>query len=40
VSLIRGDRGAFEVRVDGKLVFSKLQERRFPETDEILSALA
>jgi selT/selW/selH-like putative selenoprotein len=39
VELIRGDRGAFEVRVDGELVFSKLNERRFPETEEILASL-
>lgn len=39
MELIRGDRGAFEVRVDGKLVFSKLDERRFPDTAEILAAL-
>jgi selenoprotein W-related protein len=28
--------GAFEIRVDGKLVFSKLQTRRFPEVDEAI----
>jgi selT/selW/selH-like putative selenoprotein len=39
VELVRGDRGAFEVRLDGELIFSKLDTRRFPETEEILAAL-
>jgi len=37
VDLIKGDRGAFEVKVNGKLVFSKLSEGRFPEEDEVFS---
>jgi selT/selW/selH-like putative selenoprotein len=39
VRLLKGARGAFEVRLDGSLIFSKLQEGRFPDTAEILSAL-
>jgi selT/selW/selH-like putative selenoprotein len=35
-SLHVGAVGAFEVFVDGVLVFSKLRENRFPATDEIL----
>lgn len=35
VTLIRGSRGAFEVELDGQLVFSKLKEGRFPTHDEI-----
>ena len=31
--------GCFEVTVDGKLVFSKLKEGRFPENAEILASL-
>jgi len=31
-----GAKGAFEVLVDGKLVFSKLKENRFPEPYEIV----
>ena len=27
--------GRFEVTIDGELVFSKLQEKRFPEYEEI-----
>ena len=31
--------GAFEIRVDGELVFSKLRTGRFPDDDEILAIL-
>jgi selT/selW/selH-like putative selenoprotein len=31
-----GAKGAFEVLVDGRLVFSKLKENRFPDPSEIL----
>ena len=37
VKLKPGDRGAFEVLVNGQLIFSKLQEDRFPEHEEIIS---
>ena len=30
-----GTTGSFEVKIDGKLVFSKLQEDRFPTDAEI-----
>jgi selT/selW/selH-like putative selenoprotein len=39
-TLIEGGGGAFEVRVDGKLVFSKFKTFRFPENDEIFDAIA
>ncbi|UCC81779.1 MAG: Rdx family protein [Gemmatimonadota bacterium] len=39
VELIKGGGGAFEVCLDGKLVFSKLSAGRFPETEEILEIL-
>ena len=39
-TLIEGSGGAFEVRVDGKLVFSKLKTFRFPENDEIFDAIS
>jgi selT/selW/selH-like putative selenoprotein len=32
--------GAFEVTVDGKLLFSKLKLHRFPDEGEILRILA
>jgi selenoprotein W-related protein len=31
--------GRFEVSIDGKLVFSKLKEKRFPKPEEILEQL-
>ena len=37
--LIPGSDGAFEVSVDGKLIFSKLQSGKFPEPGEILRLL-
>jgi len=38
-TLTPGSGGEFEVSVDDRLVFSKKQERRFPELDEVLSQL-
>ncbi len=37
--LIKGDNGVFDVVADGKLIFSKHKEGRFPEDAEILTAL-
>lgn len=34
-SLVPSDRGRFEVSLDGELVFSKLQEGRFPNDGEV-----
>jgi selT/selW/selH-like putative selenoprotein len=34
-----GKVGQFDVIVDGKLIFSKHNENRFPEDDEVLRAL-
>ena len=39
LKLIPGAGGAFEVEVDGKLVFSKKKTGRFPEYEEIAKAL-
>jgi selenoprotein W-related protein len=36
---VEGGGGIFDVKVDGKLVFSKFDAGRFPEDEEILSAL-
>lgn len=36
---MRSSGGVFEVTVDGQLVFSKKQEGRFPELEEVLSRL-
>jgi selT/selW/selH-like putative selenoprotein len=38
--LIESGGGAFEIRRDGELVFSKLQAGRFPEDEEVFEAVA
>ena len=38
--LIPGAGGIFDVKVDGKLIFSKHEVGRFPEEAEIIQALA
>jgi selT/selW/selH-like putative selenoprotein len=37
--IVPGRVGQFDVEVDGKLVFSKYQEDRFPDADELLRLL-
>ena len=37
--LIEGSNGIFDVVANGKLIFSKDEEQRFPEHEEIISAL-
>lgn len=37
--LVKGDNGIFDVAVDGKLVFSKDREHRFPKPGEIVQEL-
>jgi predicted Rdx family selenoprotein len=37
---IPGDKGQFDVLTDGRMLFSKQAEGRFPEPDEILAQLA
>ncbi|MBM42694.1 MAG: hypothetical protein CL483_12300 [Acidobacteria bacterium] len=39
VDVMVGARGQFDVVADEALVFSKQQEQRFPEADEIIDAL-
>jgi selenoprotein W-related protein len=35
VALVPGRGGLFEVRLDGQVIFSRKQERRFPESKEL-----
>ncbi len=37
--MIKSGGGVFEVVADGKLIFSKKKEHRFPENQEILEKL-
>jgi selT/selW/selH-like putative selenoprotein len=39
VELVEGRGGVFDVVADGKLLFSKKAERRFPTPEEILRSL-
>jgi hypothetical protein len=38
--VVPGEKSQFDVLADGKLIFSKQREGRFPEHEEILTALA
>jgi selenoprotein W-related protein len=37
--LIAGSGGVFDVKIDGRLIFSKFQAGRFPENQEILNSI-
>ena len=39
VELVRGGGGVFDVSIDGKVLFSKHKQGRFPEPGEVLSML-
>ncbi|MBO0685647.1 MAG: Rdx family protein [Candidatus Dormibacteraeota bacterium] len=39
IELRTGSRGAFEVALDGETVFSKKQEKRFPQETELRSLI-
>ena len=38
-TLVRGSGGEFEVSVDGRLVYSKKKEGRFPDAGEVLAQI-
>jgi predicted Rdx family selenoprotein len=38
--VVSGEKSQFDVVADGTLIFSKQQQGRFPEPDEIIRALA
>ena len=40
VELIGGSGGVFDVRADGRLIFSKKETGRFPESGEVSSLLS
>ena len=39
IELIAGSNGVFDVTVDGKIIFSKFEQGRFPQTDEIINLI-
>jgi len=40
ITLVRGEKGMFEVTVDGSLIYSKRETKRHPEPGEILKFIA
>jgi selT/selW/selH-like putative selenoprotein len=36
VELVPGENGVFDVYVNGSLIFSRFQARRFPDSEEVL----
>jgi selT/selW/selH-like putative selenoprotein len=40
IEFIKGSGGVFEVVQDGKLIFSKAEEGRFPQSSDILTKLS
>jgi selenoprotein W-related protein len=40
VELIAGSGGIFDISADGRLIFSKKQKGRFPDSDEIVRLLS
>jgi predicted Rdx family selenoprotein len=40
IELVEGDRGVFNVRADGLLIFSKRAEGRFPTVADVRARLA
>jgi len=39
VKLIEGDNGIFDIAVNGKLIYSKLETGVFPDENEIIKAI-
>ena len=39
MELVKGSSGIFDVQQDGRMVFSKYAEHRFPEADEVIAEL-
>lgn len=37
--MIPSDGGRFEILADGKLIFSKLEQKRFPSNDEVIGLI-
>ncbi len=37
IELVAGSNGVFDVSMDGNMIYSKFEEGRFPQTDDILA---
>ena len=38
-TLIKGGGGQFDVKLDGRMIFSKKEHGRFPDPDEVISQI-
>jgi len=36
IELVPGSNGIFDIKVDGKIIFSKFEQGRFPQPDELI----
>jgi len=36
IELVAGSNGIFDITVNGKVIFSKFKQGRFPQTDEVI----
>lgn len=39
IELVAGSNGIFDVAVDGRMVFSKFEQGRFPQSDELINLI-
>jgi len=39
IELVAGSNGIFDITVDGKMIFSKLEQGRFPQADEVIKLI-
>ena len=39
IELVAGSNGIFDITVDGRIIFSKLKQGRFPRADEVISLI-
>ena len=39
IELVAGSNGIFDITVDGRIIFSKFKQGRFPQADEVISLI-
>jgi selenoprotein W-related protein len=39
IELVAGGGGVFDISVDGKMIFSKFEQGRFPQPEEIIKSI-
>jgi selT/selW/selH-like putative selenoprotein len=40
IELVAGSNGVFDISLDGNMIYSKFEEGRFPQTEDILSRVS